>query len=408
MIRFLPLATSVLVVALATSAGAAELQQLDTRHYLIHTDLDPDLAANLGQRLDAMYEEYNQRLALFRTRGAIPRLEVYLFRTQRDYSAFTRNRLQNSGGVFLPQQNRLAAFLGDQGRDQLRRTLQHEAFHQFAYNAIAPDLPVWLNEGLAQYFEEGLWNGDGFLLGEVPPRRVRQLRADLQSERLVPFGDLLTMTNDQWARRLAASRQDGVTQYNQSWAMVHFLAMAQNARGEYLYRARLLQVLNLLHKGASGEDAFRLAFGGNVEGFQQRFKQYARGLKCTPEATLIENQCVVADLMVDLDKSGRRFDDVAALQQFVRRGHYHLHYSRGDLSWDTEPDMACYFSDLNGRPFDSDELYLSPRASAPLPDLVCRCAGRLLLRTRFHEAAAGQIDHELVIEPLRSSASISN
>ena len=48
-----------------------------------------------------------------------------------------------AGGMFLPGRNLLAAFLEGQGRQQLRRTLQHEAFHQFAYNAISPDLPIW-------------------------------------------------------------------------------------------------------------------------------------------------------------------------------------------------------------------------------------------------------------------------
>jgi hypothetical protein len=177
-------------------ATSASTHELNTRHYLVHTDLDDKLSADLAQRLDGMWEEYDNRLALFRGKGSVPRLEVYLFRYQTDYARFTENKLPNSGGVFLPGQNLLAAFLGDQGRDQLRRTLQHEAFHQFAFNAISPDLPVWLNEGLAQYFEEGLWNGDGFLLGEVPPRRVRQLQADVKDDRLVNFDTLLHMNNE--------------------------------------------------------------------------------------------------------------------------------------------------------------------------------------------------------------------
>ena len=63
--------------------------------------------------------------------------------------------MKNTGGVFMSGRNLLASFLGDLGRDSLRRTLQHEAFHQFAHTVISPDTPVWLNEGLAQVFEEG-------------------------------------------------------------------------------------------------------------------------------------------------------------------------------------------------------------------------------------------------------------
>lgn len=402
------LTASFLVIALlAPALRAADVRQFNTRHYLVHTDLDATLCADLSERLDAMYDEYDQRLSIFRTRGQIPRLEVYLFRTQQEYLNFTQGKMQNSGGVFLPSQNLLAAFLGDQGRDQLRRTLQHEAFHQFAYNAISIELPVWLNEGLAQFFEEGLWNGDGFLLGEVPPRRLRQLQLDLTTGRLLDFDVLLHMSNDVWAHRLAESRAEGVTQYNQSWAMVHFLVMGKNALGEYAYRGRLLEMLRLLHTGKPADAAFTAAFGTNLEGFRKRFVEYARSLKATPEATLIENQGVLADLLVDFDRTGRRFNDIESFRRFVTRGRYRLHYSRGELSWDTDPDMNTYFSDLSGHPFDSDELYLSPRSGAPIPDIVCRCNGRLVLRTRFHDADNRSIDHELLIEPLRSSVSIS-
>jgi hypothetical protein len=408
MIRRLACMMTIAIVALSAPARGQEARQFNTRHYLVHTDLDTALAADLSQRLDAMYDEYSQRLALFEGHGAVPRLEVYLFRTQAEYARFTGGKMQNSGGVFLPGKNLLAAFLGDLGRDQIRRTLQHEAFHQFAYNAIARDLPVWLNEGLAQFFEEGLWNGDGFLLGEIPPRRLRQLRADIKADRLMVFSDLLHMDNDAWTRRLADNRSEGVTQYNQSWAMVHFLVMAQGRDGQYLYRSRLIEMLRLLHAGKSADDAFRQAFGSNIDGFHDRFIAYANNLKATGEATLIENQGVLADLMIDFDRNGHRFDDVPSLRRFVIKGRYALHYSRGELSWDTDPDMNNYFCDLAGRPFASDELYLSPRPGAPLPDLVCRYSGRLVLRTRFHDADNGTVDHELLIEPIRSSASISN
>ena len=398
-----------LVCSIAVPArGMAPLREIGTRHYLIHTDLDDALARDLGGRMDAMYGEYAQRLAVFKA-GAnpAPRLQAYLFQHARDYNEFTRGRLANSGGVFLPGQNALAAFLEGQGRDQLRRTLQHEAFHQFAFNAISTDLPIWLNEGLAQFFEEGLWNGDGFLLGEVPPRRVRQLQLDLNGARLVDFFTLLPMTNEQWARRLVGSREDGATQYNQSWAMVHFLVMAQNVRGEFLYRSRLLDLLRYLHQGKTAGQAFQIAFGGNVVGFRDRFMEYSRALRPTPEATLIENQGVLADLLINFEREGKTFDDVAAFRTHVVRGRYKMHYFRGELQWDTDPNMNRYFSDLGGRLFDPQELFFSVRTGAPLPDVVCRCTDTLVLRTRFVDGGDNRIDHELLIEPLRASASIS-
>ena len=37
---------------------------------------------------------------------------------------------------------------------------QHEGFHQFAWSRFAEDLPVWVNEGMAEFFGESVIVGD--------------------------------------------------------------------------------------------------------------------------------------------------------------------------------------------------------------------------------------------------------
>jgi len=401
------LAIALAALALPAPARAGE-RTLNRPHYLIHTDLDPQLADDLANRLEAMYGEYSQRLATLGKAPNVPRMEVYLFRNQSDYLRFTDGKIRNSGGLFLPGRNLLAAFLNGQGRQQMRRTLQHEAFHQFAYNAISPDLPIWLNEGLAQFFEEGLWNGAGFSVGEVPPRRVRQLQADIRANRMVPFGTLLSMTDVEWAKRLSSSREQGSVQYNQSWAMVHFLAMAHSPRDEkqFLYRNRLIDFLRLLHIGKPADEAFQTAFGNNIPAFEQRFSEYAATLTATPEATMIENQNVLADLLVDFNRQGRQFDDVESFRRFVVQGHFKLHYQLGELEWNTNPDINVYFADSDGQRFLSTDLYFASRTAAALPDLVCRFTPQLKLRTRFFQTANGAVDHDLQIEVTQATASI--
>src|SRR5688572_9440095 len=185
----------------ASGSAPRGMRPIDTRYYRIHTDLDPELARDLAQRLDVMYEAYSQRLRLFNAKDKpIPRFEVYVFRRQEDYLKLTGERRRNTGGVFMSGRNLLESFLGSQGRDGLRRRLQHEAFHQFAHTVISPDLPVWINEGLAQVFEEAVWNGSTFALEQIPPRRLRQLKADMDDRRLLRFEALMAMTHDEWAK----------------------------------------------------------------------------------------------------------------------------------------------------------------------------------------------------------------
>jgi hypothetical protein len=387
------------------AAAPPGVRELKSRHYRIFTDLDPNLSQDLARRLDAMYETYADRLKGFNNGATeVPRFQVYLFRRQRDYLKLTGERMKNTGGIFMSGRNLLASFLEGQGRDALRRTLQHEAFHQFAHSLISPELPVWLNEGLAQVFEEAVWNGSEFSLEQVPPRRIRQLDDDIDNRRLVKFETLMALTPEQWAKRLEDSHDAGATQYNQSWAMTYFLINARGDDDKPRYRPRLLQMLALIHQGEESGKAFKIAFGDNLPGFQKRFLEFADTLKPTKEATLMENQEVLADLLVKLREQGLRFDRVSDLREAAVKAGYRMNYVRGGLKWSSNPNVETYFRDTRGRPFHEDELYFFLRAGAPLPDIVCRWSKDIQFRTRFYEED-GRVEHESLIEtPSRGSS----
>ncbi len=382
----------------ACPAAGEDLRILHSRHYRVHTDVDEAFAEDLARRMDAMYDEYARRLADFRPDRDHETFDVYIFRRQQDYMRFTDNRLPNSAGVFMPARNTLAAFLEGQGRDQLRRTLQHEAFHQFAFTAIKGELPIWLNEGLAQLFEEGIWTGERFWIGQAPPRRVRQLQADIQAGKLIDFQTLLATSHDQWAKNLADDADLGATQYNQSWAMVHFLVYATDASGQAKYRARLENMLRMINRGVPPDRAFRGAFSDNIAGFQQRFLDWARTLAPTMEATLIERQDILADLLKAVVDHGEAVDSMDEFRGIVTKRRFQLTYTKGHLTWKTDSDPAAYFSTLDGRPFGRDELFFESRTFAPHPDIVCLASPRMRLRVRFY-TAGDRIEHEVLIEP---------
>jgi hypothetical protein len=394
---FLLLASGFWLLASSSLASAADLRTLRSAHYLIHTDLETSFAEELARRLDAMYEDYARRLAGFGALNPDEKFEVYLFAKRADYMRLTQNRYPNTGGIFMSSRNLLAAYLEGQGRDGLRRAIQHEAFHQFAFAAIGPGLPTWLNEGLAQYFEEGIWTGSQFTFGQIPPRRVRQLQHDLSRKQIVPFRTILATTDAQWQETLTSNADRGATQYNQAWAMTHYLVHGSN--GDVKYRPLLIDMLKRIHAGADPQVAFTEAFSPNIDGFQARFEEFATKLQATPEASMIERQTVLADLLVESARAGKRYSEVRAFREDIISTNARLRYEKGQIRWQTEPDQRVYFSDLNNRPFEGNELYFDHRAVSPLPDLVCRATDALRLRTRFHDTPGGRIEHEVLCEP---------
>lgn len=398
------LLTAMMLVLMAcyaapTWAAAADLRVFQSHFYRVNTDIEPGLAQDLARRLDAMHEEYARRLMQFEPASDTEMVEAYLFDKQDDYLHFAGNAMRSTGGVYIPSRNALAAFNVGQGRDSLRRTLQHEAFHQFAANAFKTPLPMWLNEGMAQYFEEGLWTGDGFALAQVPPRRVRQLKADIRAKRIVPFDQFLTMTPEQWGKALGShSSTSGATQYNQAWAMVHFLVNDLDASGRPRYRTRLVQLLQLIHAGSPADKAFVQAFSANYRGFQDRFLEWANKLEPNAEATCIERQEVLADMLMALRKYGITCTSIESFRSAAGRNQIEIQYSKGQIKWSTGKDTSIYFSRIDGKLMTADELSLRPRRGAPLPDIVSRCLPHTILRTRFYRSGS-DVEHETLFEP---------
>lgn len=377
--------------AMAATAAGQDLRIVQTAHYRIHTDLDEELVDDLGQRMDAMYAEYSHRLADLNLEDDPTPLEVYLVHTRERYLHFAGLTLAGTGGSFNASRHLLAAYLDGQGRDALRRTLQHEALHQFVFRAIGRNIPIWVNEGLAQVFEEGIWTGDRFLLGQVPPWRLRQLRQDINQGKLLTFPTLLAMTPQQWAANWHDPARS-IIQYNQSWAMVHFLVYADDGFKHPKYRDRFVQMLRLLHAGVDGQSAFAQAFSPNIQGFHDRFMEYVATLQPTPMATLIETQGVLADILVSMRQHGQWFDTFDQFRDACVAGHWRVEYLRGNVRWQSADDPSIYFSQVNAQE------HFELAGSRPLPDLVYQTEGQPTLRTRFWDNGP-RIEHETIVEP---------
>lgn len=381
-----------LVGLTASSLSAASLRDVESVHYHIHTDLDPGLTNDLAQRLDEMFEQYSARLADLKLHTN-KKFEVYLFEQHQDYLAFTENKVPNSGGMFMPEREELAAYLEGQGRDYLRRTLQHEAFHQFASIAFKDRLPVWLNEGLAESFEEGIWTGKELLLGQVPPRRLRQLQANVENHRFVPFEQFMTIDHATWQHDMA-DLTTGQARYCQAWAMTHFLIFATEPNGKPAFRQRLIDMLDYIRNGRDGNEAWVKHFGNNYYGFQRRFEDYLTTLQPTPAAMYLEHQNVLADFMIEASHRGR-LDSFDAFRQLIISHGARMRFVASGITWTSE-EPETYFRDLVGHSFSAQQLYFGPRNDAPLPDLICTPLPAIKLETRFFNAA-GKPDFETVV-----------
>jgi hypothetical protein len=206
-------------------AVAAEpvLKQYESKYYLIHTDLPPLEAREAKVRMTRMAEEYLLRTAGFS--GQIQeRLPFYLYKNRADYEQ--AGGIENSGGIFDGQRLIALTLRREDGVISLStwHIVQHEGFHQFAHAVINSDLPMWADEGLAEYFGEGLFTGDGFVTGLIPQSRLIRVQKLLAEARAKPLDEFLAISREQWNTKIEMAH------YDQAWSFVHFLAHGEDGR----------------------------------------------------------------------------------------------------------------------------------------------------------------------------------
>jgi hypothetical protein len=268
-------------MAIAAAAGS-KMTMIRSRFYDISTDVDPELAKQISEHMDLVFAEYSRRFSQFRPRSA-GKNPLSVFRHHADYMKFLAGHgidATGSGGMFFykGQASGLVTFLEGQTVDRMFHTLRHEGFHQFAFARIGPDLPVWANEGLAEYFSESIVLKRTLAAGQVPVDRVAVMRQALSGGKHIPLGDLLTMSDDAWANRVR--RGDGSLQYDQAWSVVHFLV-----NGDKKYQRAFEAYLKLIAAGTPARDASDKIFGTDVEAFEQAWRGYVQKLEPTPEST---------------------------------------------------------------------------------------------------------------------------
>jgi hypothetical protein len=259
------------ILFLSAIVLSAELVSYDTRYYIIHTDLDETDAREAAIRMTKMAEEYHARTRDFS--GDIrQRMSFYLFKQPADY--YANGGVRGSAGYFKSGTNELVAMAGDLGPSTWH-IVQHEGFHQFAHFVIRGDLPVWLNEGLAEYFGEALFTGDGFVSGVIPQWRLKRIRASFAERKFKPLSEMMNLSLEEWNSKLA------IANYDQGWSMVQFLAHGENGRYQRAFGA----FMGLIGSGQPWQDAWARTFG-DTTGFEERWREYWTKLPDDPTADL--------------------------------------------------------------------------------------------------------------------------
>ena len=355
---FTALAWSLIAPAATPAAGTgatdAPMKRYESRYYVIYTDLDIDATREVYIRMDAMAGEYHRRTRGFG--GTVRRkLPFYLFRTRQGY--YKAGGVVGSAGVFIlgGRGSKLMAFVGEKPSRRMWNVIQHEGFHQFAYAAMGRRFPVWVNEGLAEYFGEAIFTGDSFVTGIVPPRRMARLKNAINAKETKPFRKIMSMSYRQWTGKLSMGN------YDQAWSMIHFLVHAQD--GSYV--KALSAFIKNISRGTPYERAWVRSFGRDIDAFEKKYRQWWLTQVKNPSADAYAQAvaCTMTSFFARAASQQQSFKSAEAFFKSARAGELKSH----KLDW-LPPGLLAKNLPLAAR-LGKWAIETPPRK---LPQLVCR------------------------------------
>jgi hypothetical protein len=267
----------------AAPVHGAQWVRVETPNFVVFGEVGEKRTRDVASEFERFREALGRVLSGAATKSPVP-TTVVVFDSRKSFGPY--RPLYNGKGVELSgffssdrDLNRVTLALED--REEGLRTIFHEYVHVVVSN-VTTGMPIWLNEGLAEYYSTFLVTDEGktATMGAL----IEPHRYLLNSERLLPLADLLALTHD--SPLYNEGQRRGMV-YAESWMLVHFL-LSDPGRSK-----KLAEYARVTGAGAPAAAAWQQVFGAydpvpdvrryaeqsSVHGYRYHFTQAIETIK---------------------------------------------------------------------------------------------------------------------------------
>jgi tetratricopeptide (TPR) repeat protein len=264
-----------LTLGLATALGSATLASAEPRWTMVRSgvltvigDQSPSTLRDVAVQIEQFRAVVGGLIHDANRAPSVPTL-VFVFGERKSLQPIVplyNGRPISLAGYLAQADDMNIMALSLEGYDESAAVTFHEYTHLLVQNAVRW-MPVWMNEGLAEYYGSYALadRGKTATIGRPRPEHIMLLR-----QRYLPIGDLIAvepsspMYNEGERRSIF---------YAESWAAVHYL-MTTRPNGTTAVNDYVKEVA----EGRAPGEAFRIAFGATPDEFDKELKVYLRRL----------------------------------------------------------------------------------------------------------------------------------
>lgn len=250
----------------ATTQTRDSWRSVRTNNLFVIGNADADKLRQVAVWLEFFHSAFGRLVSRNVIDASVP-TTVIVFRDEAAFMPFKplyQGRPANLAGFFQPGEdvNYIAMSLDPGERDPFSIAF-HEYVHLHLKDNI-PNVPLWLNEGLAEFYGSLEFSGGEAILG-APLGYIRLLR----SVELLPLKTLLSI--DTRSPHYNEQDKTGIF-YGQSWALVHYLMLSGGPTRQNQFK----RFLSLIGRGDDAAKAMEDSFGMSLEAIESELQSYIR------------------------------------------------------------------------------------------------------------------------------------
>lgn len=300
-------------VPLIARARAVTWTEVRSPHFIVVTDASEKAGRRVADEFERIRGVFRRAFPQMRVDPSSPIIVLAArddktFRTLAPSSWLEKNQLQRTG-MFLaaPDQKWILLRLNAPG-DNPYHLIVHEYTHM-VMNLNVQSLPLWLDEGLAEFYGNSVIRDKDVALGEASPGDIQLLR----EQPLLPLRVLFAVNH---SSPYYNEQNKGTIFYAESWALTHYL-LFRDLRNK---TTRLADFLTLAAQGLDPATAAARTIGdvGQLETELRAYvRQSAFNYEMMKGSTEIDSDAFTARELPDAESAALRGDFQVDNQRFV-------------------------------------------------------------------------------------------
>ncbi len=268
------LAAALLLTVFLPAAGSAllakdpEWVEGRSEHFHVVGNAKPQKVEEAARKLEEFRHVFASMFSRLRLDPPVPTTVIF-FKDDKSFRAYKpltpEGKPANVAGFFQPGHERMYLAVNVSAPNS-----QQTAFHEYVHLVMElnfDEVPVWLEEGLAEFYDSAEIKGKQVKLGAAHFDYWERLKRSS----LIPLDVLVEV--DQQSEYYHDPRKQALF-YGQSWLLVHYLMVADKGQRQ----KQFAQFIHLLLQAVPQQEAFTKAFSVDYPGMLRELQNYLHRL----------------------------------------------------------------------------------------------------------------------------------